>query len=44
MCGLQEVRSKNEDVKFLQGRQKMRYKMFWKGAKGMPEWSRYRNR
>ena len=33
MCGLQEVRSKNEDVKFLQGRQKMRYKMFWKGGK-----------
>ena len=33
VCGLQEVRFKNEGVKFLQGRQKMRYKMFWKGGK-----------
>ena len=33
MCGLQEVRFKNEGVKFLQGGQKMRYKMFWKGGK-----------
>ena len=31
--GLPEVRFKNEGVKFLQGRQKMRYKMFWKGGK-----------
>ena len=33
MCGLQEVRFKNEGVKFLQGGQKTRYKMFWKGGK-----------
>ena len=33
VCGLQEVKFKNEGVKFLQGRQKMRYKMFWKGGK-----------
>ena len=40
VCGLQEVRFKNEGVrfknegvKFSQGRQKMRYKMFWKGGK-----------
>ena len=33
VCGLQEVRFKNEGVKFLQGGQKMRYKMFWKGGK-----------
>ena len=33
VCGLQEVRFKNKVVKFLQGRQKMRYKMFWKGGK-----------
>ena len=31
--GLQEVRFKNEGVKFLLGRQKMRHKMFWKGGK-----------
>ena len=30
VCGLQEVTFKNEGVKFLQGRQKMRYK---KGGK-----------
>ena len=30
VCGLQEVRFKNEGVKFLQGGQKTRYKMFWK--------------
>ena len=33
VCGLQEVRFKNEGVKFLQGGQKMRYKMFWKSGK-----------
>ena len=33
VCGLQEVRFKNEGVKFLQGGQKMRYNMFWKGGK-----------
>ena len=40
VCGLQEVRFKNEGVrfknegvKFLQGGQKMRYKVFWKGGK-----------
>jgi len=33
VCGLQEVRFKNEGVKFLQGGQKMRYKLFWKGGK-----------
>ena len=33
MCGFQEVRFKNEGLKFLQGGQKMRYKMFWKGRK-----------
>ena len=38
--GLQEVRFKNEGVKFLQGGQKMRYKMFWKGLTGRPEWSK----
>ena len=33
VCGLQEVRFKNEGVQFLQCEQKMRYKMFWKGGK-----------
>ena len=33
MSALQEVRFKNESVKFLQGGQKPRYKMFWKGGK-----------
>ena len=33
VCSVQEVRFKNEDVKFLQGGQKMWYKMFWKGGK-----------
>ena len=33
VCGLQEVRFKNEGVKFLHGGQKIRYKMYWKGGK-----------
>ena len=33
VCALQEVRFKKEGVKFLQGGQKTRYKMFWKGGK-----------
>ena len=33
VCGLQEVRFKNEGVRFLQGGEKMRYKMFWKGER-----------
>ena len=33
VCGLQEVRFKNEGVKFLQGGQKVRYKMCWKSGK-----------
>ena len=33
VCGLHEMRFKNEGVKFLEGGQKMRYKMFWKGGK-----------
>jgi hypothetical protein len=33
VCGLQEVRFKGEGVRFMQGGDNCRYKMFWKGGK-----------